>query len=497
MGGMIRGGLRGPWGGVALALALCLGGGQARAADAAGLEAQLHDWLAGMLGPRVKLPDRPVRVTEQGDGFALSIPFAGPIGDTGVTLGGTPITATTHTTGDGRWAVDDIRLPSPFTVAVPDKGGTRVWTVTVQDQNQHAVIDPSLATTSSWDSQIGGYSMRSQGPGGERHTEAAHIVTHSTLQPAAGGRVDLTETASSDLISSTTDVPKLGQMSFSAAHSRFDAHFDGVSPQRVPQVVHAVVDLIEPLAAAASAAAANGTKPPPPTLTPEMRASLKALAEVAGDLLNGYGEQVRLEDVHLHGPMGDASLKRLEVGTSVAAPDGRLRMLVPVVLDGLDSAALRDGPLHDYLPRHIALTPRVSGLQADRVAALLRHAAAANGDDPALEKEADAIVHDGPLAIGLDTLAADFGPATLAASGEMHILGRDQVSGHAHVRMTGLNDLIRDAQTVPMLQQAVPVLIFLKGIGQTEGSSTVWNIAYDGARLTVNGTDMSQMMPGK
>ena len=40
-------------------------------------------------------------------------------------------------------------------------------------------------------------------------------------------------------------------------------------------------------------------------------------------------------------------------------------------------------------------------------------------------------------------------------------------------------------------------LIFLKGIGRQTGDSTVWDVIYRDGKLSVNGTDMSQMLPGK
>ena len=499
MRGCKRGGVSGLGLGVVLGLGMTLGlgAGPARAADAAGLEAQLHDWLANLLGPRLTLGERPVQVTAQGDGFALAVPIAGPVGATGISIDGPPATATAHGLDDWRWALDDIRLPSPLSVAAATPSGRETWTLTLQDQDQHAVIDPSSATTSTWDSRIGGYAARSEGPKGEQHTEAAHVVTHITWQPVAAGRVDVTETASTDLLSSTSHMEKVGLVSFSAAHARVDAHVDALAPERVPPLVHAVLDVAMPLITAASAAVAAGDPPPKPEMTPAMRTALAALVDAAGGLLGGFGERVRLEDVHVQGPMGDAALQAVDIGTSAAAPDGRLRLLLHIGLDGLDSAMLRDGPLHAYLPHHIALTPRLSGVQADRVLALLRRAAATGGEDPTLDSDAEAIVHDGPLAIGLDTLSADFGPATLTASGEMRILGKDAISGHAHVQVTGLGDLIRDAQTVPMLKQAQPALIFLKGIGSSEGTTTVWDVAYIDGKLSVNGTDMSGMVPGK
>lgn len=488
------GGRRVRMGAAALAFGLLLGNGRAEAADAAALEAQLHDWLAALLGPRAGIGQRPVQVTPQDDHFALAIPLAGPVGQTGITIEGTPLTATARSLQGGRWALDDIRVPSPLRITAPTPDGDSITTVTMQAQDQHAVIDPSLATASTYDGQIGGYASRWQGPGGERHSEAAHIRTHLVWQPAGDGRVDVAETVNSDLLSGGARMDQVGLVSFSAAHAQVTAHLDRLAPAQVPPLLHAAFD-VAPLLSAAGAMA-EGTHPFR-HLTPEQHAALAAAVDAAGSLLRGFDERATLQNVRVQGHGVDATMRRLQLGTSAAAPDGRLRLRLHLAMDGFDSSALPDGPLRRYLPRHIALTPRLSGLRTDRVLALLHQAVANNGDDPELAAEAGALVREGPLAVGLDELAADFGPATLAGSGELRVAGPEQVSGTARIRMTGLDALIHDAQTVPMLRQALPMLIFLKGIGEADGTAMVWNVVYADGRVTVNGTDLSQMMPGK
>jgi len=45
-----------------------------------------------------------------------------------------------------------------------------------------------------------------------------------------------------------------------------------------------------------------------------------------------------------------------------------------LAVEGFDSPLVPQGPLHDYLPRRIALTPRVSGVPADDLMSLLDRA---------------------------------------------------------------------------------------------------------------------------
>ena len=475
----------------ALALALALPAAAARAdsANPAALEAELRDWLAAVLGPHAGLGPRPVQLVPQGDHLALTIPIAGPIGQSALTLDGPPLTAVVRSLDGGRWALDTIRLPAPLRIVAPGAAGDSVWTVTMQHQDQHAVIDPRLATTSTWDGSISGYAMQFVAPGVERHSEAAGTRTHLAWQPAGGGRLDLTGTASSDLVSASARTSRLGLVSFSAARAQLSAHIDALAPARLPPLLHAAFDLTPLLLTAADA--------PPRRLSPALRTALADMLDITGDLLGGAGEQITLENVHVHTPDFDAALRRVALGANAAAPDGRLRLRLHLALDGLDSGALPAGPLHAYLPQHIAFTPRLSGLAANRVLRLLRAALARGADDPALAAEAQAVLREGPLMLGIDELAADFGPTTLAATGEVRIAGPDQVAGQVRIRATGLEALIHDASQVPMLRQALPVLIFLKGIGEPEGTATVWNVAYADGRLTVNGTDLSQMLPGR
>jgi hypothetical protein len=130
------------------------------------------------------------------------------------------------------------------------------------------------------------------------------------------------------------------------------------------------------------------------------------------------------------------------------------------------------------------------------VRALLLRAADSQGGDPKLMDDAQALLAKGPAVIGLDELALDFGPATLKGSGEVRISGLGEYEGEAHVTATGLDELIKQANTVPELKQAAPVLFLLKGMGRQDGANTVWDVVYRDSKMLVNGTDLSGMIPG-
>jgi hypothetical protein len=465
---------------------------RADAPEAAALESDLRDWLLALLGPQAGLGARPVQVVAQGDAFALTVPVAGPLAQTPLTLAGPPATATLRRLDGGRWALDDIRLPTPLRVTVPGRAGESVWTATTQDQDQHAVLDPTLTTTSTWDGTVGGYATAWHGPEGERQTEAAHVRSHLVWQPAGGGRVDLAETASSDLLASNARMARAGLVSFSAARSQLALHIDGLAPDRLAALLHAVL---------AGAATADAAPPAPPghrRLSPAQLQVLLAALDAAGGLLGGFGEQVRLADVHLAGNGLDMALRAAEFGLSAAAPDGRLRLRLHVALDGIDSGRLPQGPLRAFVPRRLALTPRLSGISLARVTALLRDAVE-DPDNPMLTAEAAALAQDGPLTLGLDDLALDLGQTRFTASGEVQVAAGSGggMSGQARISATGLDALIHDVQAVPQMQPLLPTLLFLKGLGEIAGEATVWNVEVADGHVRVNGTDLGGLLPGR
>ena len=75
-------------------------------------------------------------------------------------------------------------------------------------------------------------------------------------------------------------------------------------------------------------------------------------------------------------------------------------------------------------------------------------------------------------------------------------LSPDAWHGEAHLIATGFDDLATQARTNPDLQQALPVLIMLRGLAKPDGERLVWDIVSDGPSVTVNGLDLSQLGGG-
>jgi hypothetical protein len=191
-----------------------------------------------------------------------------------------------------------------------------------------------------------------------------------------------------------------------------------------------------------------------------------------------------------------ASLEGLTFAASAAAPGGKLDFSFTLMLDGLDTPMLPPGPLRDYLPRRVALTPHITGVPMDDVVALVLRAID-NKDAPPPQAEIIGLLAKGPLKVGLENVVIDLGDVGLKGDGALTITGATpaDIKGGARIVATGLDGLIQRANTVPELKSAAPVLILVKGLGEQKGDTVTWNITYADGRTLVNGTDLKALMP--
>jgi len=555
----------------ALAASLSLGVAAAARADdapavseegAQDLERRVHDWLAALLGPSVPLGDRPIQVTAEDGHYRAELPLADKLAGTGLTVTAEPIAGNLTPLDGGRWAIDEVRVPSPLEFSYPlpgADGGIAKFTATIATQSQSGVFDPSLATPSHWDAKLTGYSSSTEAAKdmGSSTLSVGEITMHAGLQPAADGRLDLIEETDSHLLASNANVPGNGLAAISIERMHGALKLSGVAPEQLLPLMHALVTLAPVGVATATQGQANSaavaalagqnraaaeedrraaeadrkavaegrltaderkkhnderraqsqarmkalaaarTGGGKPTLSDEQKAAAHDALVALADLISGFDEQSSMENLHFSASGHSGHLGKFDSGLTVAAPDGRVGIHFHFLLDGFDSPDVPPGVFRDYLPRHIAIAPRITGIPAADLHALILRAADSNGDDPLLSVQARALLDKGPVAVGLDELSLDFGPATLTGTGEVRILGTDSYEGEAHFVATGLDALIQQSNTVPELKQAAPVLFLLKGMGKQDGATTVWDVTYRDGKALVNGTDLSGMIPGK
>ncbi len=466
------------------------------AAQATDLEAQLRGWMASLVSPALDVGTRPVRITADGDHFNVELPAPDILASAGIADAGLSVKLKAKPLDSGRWALDDLVIPSPLKLTAPkgmvpdDKaavaGATSVdpspsITVTSTSQQFHGIFDPSFATTSSFDSVATGLRVE----GGNSVSTTAKSVSHSTFQPATDGRINVLSEGSSEK-SSNTVTPKEGApFTYTVEKSSSSSRVKSVSPATLATLVRSVAALAPTL---------PGTKD---TLNPQQRTLARTIIFSLRDMFAGLESSQTFEGMKFTSGGHTGSVAHAVLGTKAGVTDGKLELATTVSMDGLDTPEVPSGVYRDYLPRKITFNPRISGVPSEDLVKLMLRAVDSDANDLAeLQGAAMALLGAGPLEIAIDELGLDLGRASLTGTGSVDIAGIADITGEAEINVKGLDALIKTANTTPELKQAAPVLIFLKGIGKQDGDTTTWNIAYQDNNFTVNDTDLSALLPG-
>jgi hypothetical protein len=449
--------------------------------QAKALETQIRNWVTGLIGPEIKLSGVPFHILPDGDHYRLEAPIAGGLAP-GVSVNAAPVTAAIRKLDGNRWAIDNLLVPSPFTAKVTGKKPelNSAFSLKIDGQEMHAVFDPTLATSSTSDGKVSGVTEILNTRQGNQTVTIARATMHSVLTPADGKGMTLQSESTAEGYASShsprTGVPTT--ISVDRLHTSLTAR----------QVNFA--KLGEALHTATSLGVLNENR------SPAARALARQLVLAMADLMDRMDAEETADGVHLDVADHSGSAKKFSLNAGFGAPGGKAEFHMKLAIDGPDSPEIPPGPFRDYLPTHIALSPRISGVPKATLVKLLLEVIDAGGTKKQNPNEMEAeLLKNGPLELGMDDLALDMGPAMLTGNGAMDVASATDVSGQAEIHMTGLDTLIRKVNATPELRQAAPVLIFLKGIGEQNGKDTVWNVKYANDKLTVNDTDMSSMMP--
>ena len=163
-----------------------------------------------------------------------------------------------------------------------------------------------------------------------------------------------------------------------------------------------------------------------------------------------------------------------------------------VGLDGLALPGMGLDVFADLLPNRVALRPTVSHVPVKELLALLQAAGEDRSAKPPPAQVA-ALFSQGGLKAGLESFALDMGGASFAGKADIDLPSPNAASGTAQVTATNMDALLAKVQANPALAQAVPVIVFAKGIGRTEGGKMVWDMQFDSTKLLVNGVDLLKM----
>jgi hypothetical protein len=457
-------------------------------AQAQALQQQLKDWLAGLLGPAVTLPDLPWRITGEHDHYAIAWPIPGlasPAGEAAMTANVRPLDG-------GRWSIDEVTIPpsGTLTIALREAGeaGKSVpvdMQFSVGRQDTHGTIDPGLATASTMHTDIGDMVIASNSAKQRQEQRINRYRADTSLTPTQDGRLDLTMNASVDGWKSASQINSATPVAIGIESMRAAGRVNGVNRDRVAGLLAATGGLIGALP--------PGIPSKSDALPAPARAQLRLLIESLQDMLTSVSLEETLDGLQVEiAGMGGMSMKHFLLGFGGESPDGRLHAWIDIGLDELASPSLPP-KVAAYLPHHAEIRPSLSGILAADLHKLALDATEEGADSTSLAPDIDAIFSHGDINLGLETLSFDLGPAKVEGTGHATVASPGSWHGEAHLVATGFDELTTQARSNPDLQQALPVLVMLRGLAKPDGERLVWDIVSDGPTLTVNGLDLSQL----
>ncbi len=481
-----------------LATLVILAPAPGRAADvtpdqARTLEGQLRAWFASVAGPNLPVASSPIQVTPEGDHFRLTVP---PAGAAMPVKGWPTFSVNARPAEAGRWTLDGVRMQSPATFTVempaqPAKPGEKVgppvpttYTVSYATQDGGGTWDPTFATPSVINTNSTGLQMVADTAGVQQVTKIERTASALTLRPVADGRVDVNMDGTGTGYSLQMKVadPAAGTpaMQVAARQVKVALGLAGVSRERSAQIIPALARLSPP------AGTAPGAKAPP---NPE---AVRLLIQAMQGLASGMTMVEVLDDFTVAGTGFNFASTQLRLAMDAKADGGFMAGSMDIGLDGLALPGMGLDTFADLLPRHVALRPIVSNVPTQELLQLLQSSMEKpdGGPPPALVA---ALFSHGALKTGLESFAVDIGGASFAGKASVDVPSPKQASGTAQVTATNVDALLAKVQANPALAQAIPAIVFAKGIGRTEGGKMVWDMSFDSGKLLVNGVDLMKM----
>ena len=493
--------------GVAVGLAAT---GPVRAADvtpaqASSFEAQLRDAVSKVLGPSVKLPDRPVRITADGDHYDMAVPF--PVGRLvglggpsapGAAPGTAPASGMAEITGsaklgdDGIWTVEHVQLTSPlnFTAMMPvprsdddpaaPKTTAVAYTIEQKGQDGHIVWDPTFHTPSTWTASSQATTAHAVGGPIEQDTTVGPTNATTTLRPDGPDRVDLL--VAGDMQDYDIDGTKSATpMRVAMKRLRLASTLNNVSRENGLKLLQAMSTLV----------AANVPKSSP-ALNPLVKAVLGSLQDLASDFM--LDETVEGATVQVAGQ--NVTMDRLRLEVDARSDAGLLRAGMDFGLGGIGLPDFPLGPFADLLPQQVDIRPVIGGVTAQD---LLHMANLATDNIDPSQADITAFFSHGGVTGGIESMTVEVGGATFTGQGKVVATAPtpQSVTGTAELTAENFDALMQRVTSIPALaQQAVPALVFIKGIGRNVGDKLVWDISYKDNKVLVNNVDLTAMAGG-
>ena len=459
--------------------------------DGAKVVAQnIRDWIAKQFeGTGVDSTGLPLKVVPDGENYRLEIGFGGSYFNNMLTMSDGAFAATVKPVDGGKWQIVSGAMASPLRGEVRDADGApaSVAEIAIGKQDLTGSFDPSLASPSTFVTTILGYTVTTRAASGVQKSVAEKLSGRSEWEPTGPGRVTVQGDTVMEKYSSVSPMAGGGELKVSIDRMSGATRMENLDIANLGGLMRTAFTL--GAATKKGDGAANAAK------TAEQKTMALAMLAQVASLLDAMEAEYTYDGIAIDGGVFMGSLRQFGFGLALGADGGKAGMKLRLSAEGLESPMIPDGPIKEFVPHRLTLTPSIGGVPKDVLVAYLKRAIETDGDEMA--GEGMALLAQNPVVVGLDDLLLDVGPMRLKGVGAVQVSSPEEIAGEAEIRASGLDAMIRRVNTVPDFKGAAPVLIFLKGIGKQEGNETVWKIVYADKRLMVNDTDMSDLMPSK
>jgi hypothetical protein len=211
------------------------------------------------------------------------------------------------------------------------------------------------------------------------------------------------------------------------------------------------------------------------------------MLDASAGLLSRISGEETLQGVHFEGISGNrGDIGRIGLGLTGEARDGRLNVLIDLALTGLTLSAV-PADFAAYVPNQVDMRVAASGVRIAALTQWLRDATNEDPDRSVLAAQGIALLADPETRVGIERMTFDVGPLRVEGSSQVRPLPDGTAGLETHVRATGVDALMAQAQGNPAVAPLLPMVFLAKGLARAEGDALVWDITYGDGVATVNG----------
>lgn len=523
------------------------------------LEQEVRAWLTQMTGGAVKLPEGIVQFTPDATGYAISVPLGGLLevepkdaaltahahllDDTRWAIDSERLPPSLKVTTRQRFP-NDPDAPPVNPLDHRPQPGTHLETVTyevkVGTQSVTGVFDPTYATASNTQGSIDSLDLVQTGGPAAVISHIGTTTTTSSSTPSGSGLTDVLIDSTMQNYETKTAITNGGPaITLTMKHVHLVSALTGFAHGKIAPLVAIAVATVNSVQAAQVAATEpppvankpttrpNAVKPRPPRPgakpgarpeatrrdddavqepgkkppTPaqlaaeaQVKTNLRAMLVAANGLLTGGKMDEVMDDLAFDVSGTNGTLSHAAFSFDGNAPQDALTASFALTLDGLTIPSLPPA-FAGYIPSHFVIHPTVSNVSVGALTKLGMDATAPGSGNPPGADYAALFQHGG-INFGFDQFGLDVADAKFTGTGAFNMPGPQTITGQAEISAQGLDALITRAQADPLLVQAVPVIIFLKGIAKTNAERSVWQVSLANGKVLVNGVDLSAIAGG-